>query len=145
MSIVKSVPIHLDRLRHFRFDFNAFCALEDELGISIGELGEMLQAEDVKEGENSERFDTKKFIRKVKMKNIRALVWAGLIHEDETLTIKEAGKFIDMSKITEIMEKLAEAIMAALPSKEGEEKKVESPGSKTKSGAGKNISKKPIS
>jgi hypothetical protein len=91
---VKAVPVVLDRTRSFLFDLNAFVELEEKTGSidsALGGLGE----------------------RNVKM--IRTLVWAALIHEDEKLTEKQVGSWLDFSIMENIIEKLYEALKAALP------------------------------
>lgn len=112
-----------DGKRHiFRFDFNALCALEEEFGITLGEFDRIFGGPG-KEG-------------KVSMKDLRILVWAALVHENEALTPKEAGGLIDPKRIVEITEKVAEALMTAFPEADaGEKKNTEGP--KPESGTGK--------
>jgi hypothetical protein len=45
----------------------------------------------------------------------RAALWAGLLHEDETLTLNQAGSFMTMDRLVEIMGAVGEAISASLP------------------------------
>ena len=117
----KSIPIQLDKQRHLRFDFNALCALEDELGLSIAKLGNIVAGS-------------------VGLKDLRAIVWAGLIHEDESLTVKDVGNFLEiefrLGKIAEIGDKIRQAFEIAFPAeKEGKKKEA---GSNQGSGTGKN-------
>ncbi len=96
---VKSVPIVLDKPRTLKFDLNAFIELEDLYGSIEDTLREM------QEGKN-------------KIKAIRAVLWAGLIHEDENLTPKQVGAMIDLGKLEEVTNALMEAIEGAMPSKD---------------------------
>jgi hypothetical protein len=101
----QSIPIELGgKTRHIRFTFNALVALEEELGIPISEIGNILSGS-------------------VSLTNLRRLVWAGLIHEDEELTQKQVGDMLSPDIIFMIAEKLAKAFEAAFPSEEENPKK----------------------
>jgi hypothetical protein len=91
---VKKIPVQLDKERHLVFDLNAFCEIEDKFG-SITEAFKALE--------------------NVSMKAIRTLLWAGLLHEDESLTEKEVGKMIDIANISELAKAVTEAMNTALP------------------------------
>jgi hypothetical protein len=77
------IAIELDKVRHLRFDLNAMSAYEDATGNSSFSIGDNINA-----------------------KNIRALLWASLIHEDEDLTIKQVGHMIHPGNMTYITNKL---------------------------------------
>lgn len=101
----QSIPIELGgKTRHIRFTFNALVALEEELGIPISEIGEIMSGS-------------------VSLTNLRRLVWAGLIHEDKDLTQEQVGEFLGLVDIGDLAEKLAKAFEAAFPSGEDNEKK----------------------
>jgi len=93
-----AVPIILDKPRHLLFDLNGMIAFKNETGINVlgGEAVEVL---------------TKEWSPEV----MRAFFWACLIHEDENLTLFEAGKFIHMVNLEEIVDKLQLAWSAAVP------------------------------
>ncbi|TDQ39241.1 hypothetical protein [Aureibacillus halotolerans] len=91
---IKRVPIELDKTRHLVFDMNAFCELEDEYG-------------DFQEAMNK--------ISSGSIKATRAMLWAALIHEDETLTPKKVGAMIAPNQLEGIVTKITDAITAALP------------------------------
>jgi len=97
----KLIPIQLDKERHLKFDLNAFAALEDVYG-DINAAFEAMQRGSVKA--------------------IRAMLWAGLIHEDETLTIQQVGAMVDLNNLNEIMNVLTKAISEAMPQVEEAEK-----------------------
>jgi len=90
----KLIPIQLDKERHLKFDLNAFAELED----IYGDINNAFEA-----------------MQKGSIKAIRALLWAGLIHEDKTLTIEQVGSMIDMSNINEVVGAISKAISEALP------------------------------
>lgn len=84
------VEIQLDKKRNLKFNFNAICNFEEATGKSIASLGE-----------------TKEF----KMSDLRALLWAGLVHEDPDLTIEEAGELFDYAESFQyVSEKITEAV-----------------------------------
>ena len=45
----------------------------------------------------------------------RTLLWAGLLHEDETLTERREGAMISMTNVETIMEQIIQALTVALP------------------------------
>lgn len=80
MSLKESVPIELGGKRHLLcYDFNALVAISEELHISLDNIGNLLS-------------------REVSLGDLRAILWAGLIHEDEMLTPKAVGAMIDLKK-----------------------------------------------
>jgi hypothetical protein len=90
----KSIPIQLDRERNLKFDLNAFIELEEKYG-SIDDAFKSLEGG--------------------RIKAIRTILWAGLLHEDENLTEKRVGALVTVDKLNEITDKLTEAINKALP------------------------------
>lgn len=106
----KSVPIVLadGKTHHIRFDYNALCALEDELKISIAEIGAVLSGP-------------------VGLKQIRAILWAGLLHEDDTLIVKDIGTLVDLDKMAELAEAIGNALNVAFGSKKADQKKEPGP------------------
>lgn len=86
------VTINLDRPRTLRYGMNALAKIEDITGKSILALD----------------------LNKVGIKDLLAIVYGGLYHEDKTLTIEKVGDLIDeYSNLNEIAEKLGEALTAA--------------------------------
>lgn len=90
--------ITLDRERIISFDLNAYCELEDIYG-NIEDAFEAME--------------------KGSMKAIRALLYAGLKEDDDTLTIKEVGRLIaSINDLTFISDKIVEAFESSTPEKE---------------------------
>jgi len=56
-------------------------------------------------------------LSKMGMKEIRALLWACLIHEDEKLTIKQVGALVHASNLEEISASIEQAFSSAMPEK----------------------------
>ena len=95
------VKILLDKERVLKFDFNAMEAVEEDLGISLFDG----------------TFEWKGSARKIK-----TLLWACLLHEDETLTKKEVGSWIYPDNMERILLKLDEAFLVAISERQGKEK-----------------------
>lgn len=81
------VDIQLDKKRKLRYTMNALAEIEDALGVTMGEIDTV----------------------KMTIKNIRVILWAGLIHEDPELTVEEVGNMVDLQNLDEVQEKITEA------------------------------------
>ena len=84
-----------------RYDLNAFAEIEEEYG-SITELLEKME--------------------KGSAKAIRAMVWAGLLCNEDAPTEKEVGTLINMSDMQKIADSIQMALVKALPENDGTEK-----------------------
>jgi len=94
------VPIVLDKERHLLLNLNAMVSFEEVTGKN------MLRQETMGE---------------LSAKDLRAILWACLLHEDEVLKLEDVGAMIHAGNMEEISDKLAEAWGAAMPeAKEGE-------------------------
>jgi hypothetical protein len=107
------VDIVLDKPRRLFFNTNALCELEDALQRPVTSIGK----------EN------------VGIRELRAMLWTGLIHEDPELTIQQAGQMLEIERLAEIAGKVTEAINLAFPKSKGDGGK--NPGSGP-NGAGQN-------
>jgi hypothetical protein len=65
-----------DKTITLRYDVNALCALEDELGMKFMQIAAKFEKQDFG------------------MKEVRALLWAGLLWENPSITIGEAGTLV---------------------------------------------------
>jgi hypothetical protein len=52
---------------------------------------------------------------------LRALTWAGLLHEDPTLTLEEVGAMLGDADSAEMLDSIMEAYNAAMPEAEEDE------------------------
>lgn len=86
----KIVAINLDRERHLKFNLNALILAEKTTGKKLADLGQ-----------NQEGFD---------LEFLRAMLFAGLKHEDKELTLDEVGDLIDMENLEYVATKLGEAM-----------------------------------
>lgn len=92
---VKDIPLQLGgKERRLRFTLNSFAELEDAYG-SVDAAMAKLQGGS--------------------MKAVRKLIWAGLLHEDETLTETQVGNMLDVSNLQEFTEALTKALGTAMP------------------------------
>ena len=99
------ITINLDKPRTLRYGMNALAKIEDLTGKSILSLD----------------------LNKLGIKDLLAIVYGGLYHEDKTLTIQKVGDLIDeYSNLNEVAEKLGEALTAAF----GGENTEQTPGKK---------------
>ncbi len=90
-----SVLIELDRPRNIRLTTNALVKVEEVLSKPLSEIGVAIG-----------------------LKEIRALLWAGLLHEDKTLTLETVGDLIDEADFEYVSTKVGEAINLSLGIKE---------------------------
>ncbi|GMA52069.1 hypothetical protein GCM10025857_34260 [Alicyclobacillus contaminans] len=91
---VKVVPVTLDKERTLKYDLNAFAEIEDRFG-TLQKAFEELE--------------------KRKLKAVRAILWAGLLHEDPKLTEQQVGAMLSFADLASILPDVMKAIMAALP------------------------------
>lgn len=82
-------------VRRLKYDLNALAELEDALGYPVTQL----------------RDD------RIGVRELRALVWAGLLHEEPKLTLKAAGSMIELDRIEEITKAVTEALERAFGQK----------------------------
>ncbi len=103
----KSVTIELDKARNLRYGINALCTIEEIINKPITTLD----------------------LNNLSMKELRAILYAGLVHEDKSLTEESVGSLIDdYTNISDISTKLGEAFTLAF----GERKNKKSPQKATK-------------
>ena len=101
MAFSKTVPITLGgQTRNLKYGFNALVTLEETFGVKINELLTTLAGG-------------------LRLSDMRAILWAGLIHEDKALTPEAVGDMIDgVEDIAAIGTAIKAAIEAAFPSAE---------------------------
>jgi len=86
-----------EQVWRFRFGNNALAELEGMLGLSLPQLGKRLAA-----GEAGFR-------------ELRALVWAGLLHEQPDITLRQAGEVMDAAGLEAAVDAAVRAFTAAFP------------------------------
>ena len=90
----QKVQLMLDKPRNLVYDLNAFAELEEQFG-TIEKAMEALEGG--------------------KIKAVISILWAGLVHEDETLTPKQVGSIIGLTDLQEVADALGKAISSAMP------------------------------
>lgn len=100
------VPIVLDKERHLLFDLNAMVAFEDVTGKNLFKRG-----------------ISAALAKNMSPTDLRTLLWACLIHEDETLTLKQVGGWVHFGNMLAIAAKVSEAFSVALPEGSSEDKR----------------------
>lgn len=102
--MTRDVEITLDKKRNLRYTINSLCAVEEKAGIGFESL-----------------------ILTGQLSALRLLLWAGLRHEDEDLSVEDAGDLIDAyldndNSIEELGEYIEEALTkAGFADQEGDE------------------------
>jgi len=89
----KPIKVILDKERSLVYDFNALALIEEH----YGSLADAMEA-----------------LNKGSFKAIQVFLWAGLVHEDENLSLKEVGKWVP-GVVLNLSDKVTEALNAALP------------------------------
>jgi len=103
------IPIMLDRERMLRYDMNAYSEFETAAGETLFKFFGKYQG-----------VPGHLLIQTIGVKNVRLLLWAGLIHEDPGLSIAKVGDLMDLApgdgfgeKFNYIVEKFGEAYLAS--------------------------------
>lgn len=100
----KGITIELDKPRTLRYGMNALAKIEDITKKSIVNID----------------------LNNIGIRDLLAIIYAGLYHEDKTLTIEEVGNLIDeYSNMNDIAEKVGEAFTLAFGANKGETPKGE--------------------
>jgi hypothetical protein len=101
----RTVPITLPdgKPRSLRYGFNALAEIVDTLGIPLSDLQAAMSGPKA-------------------LKAIRGILWAGLLHEDKSLTVEDVGDLLDGADLSVVAAAIAEAIAAAFGTASGEPK-----------------------
>ena len=92
------------KIRHLRVDINALATFEEITGLNL--LKPSVQKE-LEEG--------------MTISQVRAFLYACLVHEDASLTLTQVGSFITVRNMEEVMSRIAEAKEIAAPQGKGDE------------------------
>lgn len=88
----KGVTIELDKPRTLRYGVNALAMIEDLTGKPISKMD----------------------MNCIGVKDLRSIVFAGLAHEDKSLTLEDIGNYIDeYSNMDDIIDKVGQAFTLA--------------------------------
>lgn len=98
-------PIQLDKVRNFNFDFEHLSLAEETLDMPIDDI---LQ---------------KAARGKLRLKEVFGLAWAGLVHEDNQLTVKEVMRITnEYSDLETLSNTMGDAINKSLKKVKTDEK-----------------------
>jgi hypothetical protein len=107
-----SVQVTLDRERYLCYGAAAFIEFRDMRGedllLFMRSLGEKFKVSQ-QEG--------------MPLKDLRDVLWAGLVHEDAELTAKQVGNLFTIRDIPDLMPKIMEAFALALPEAKADPRK----------------------
>ncbi|PFW43801.1 hypothetical protein [Priestia megaterium] len=70
-----------------RYDLNALVELEDKLGVPLSEMGNI----------------------QITIKNVRSMLWAGVIHQEPEITEREVGSYVGMENMEEVQKAISTA------------------------------------
>ncbi|MCL6443928.1 MAG: hypothetical protein K6T83_10810 [Alicyclobacillus sp.] len=97
---LKKFPIKLDKERTLCFDLNAFADIEENYESVHKAITDLLNN---------------------RTAAARLILWAGLRHEDESLTLRQVGAMMNPADLTDIAATLLEALEDALPKAEADD------------------------
>jgi hypothetical protein len=119
MKSIKTVAIELDRTRHLTYDVNALIDLSDALHVNLlsAEGWEELAGRNLPTGVGDE---TKFVPAPPTFERVRAIIWAGLRKEDESLTLRQVGAMLDPLNMGDAIKAYTEAWDTEEPVTEGE-------------------------
>lgn len=112
---IQKVPIVLDKPRTLCFDCNALIDLGEELNVNLmaREGWEQLLGKfETPAPKTMDETPEPVFVSAASFRKVRAIVWAGLRHEDESLTIRQVGALLDPSNLKPVIEAYHKAFAA---------------------------------
>ena len=127
------VTIRLDRTRTLKLDFNAFADFQTEAKTSLQSVFLRLSQISTLATSSAER--TAKLLDILGESTLRIMLWAALRHDDEELTIRQAGELIEHAdgdtspeRFNYVLTKISEAYAAQLGGEKKEDGGEPSPG-----------------
>jgi hypothetical protein len=100
MTATKGVPVKLGgKSRLLRYTNRAFVRLEEEMGLSLGQVGERVSGGSIKA--------------------TAAMVWAGLLHADPALELDDVVDMLPLGDLSPVAEAVGKALSAAFGDAEG--------------------------
>lgn len=90
--MLRTVAIQLDKERRLKYDLNAFALLKEKHGYNLLATTSEEMNDPVA---------------------VRAVLWAGLLHEDPAVTIEQVGSWVDVGNLGDVTQTVAEALLLA--------------------------------
>jgi hypothetical protein len=107
-----SVAVSLDKERHLLFGAAAFIEFKDLRGEDLLRFMRGL-SEQFRKAKDDDGVPNPDF--EIPIKDFRDVLWAGLIHEDETLTPKQTGNLFTLRDFPTLVPLVMEAFVLGLP------------------------------
>ncbi len=99
------IPIELDKVRNLKYEYEDLSLAEESLDMSINEI------------------INKALSGKMRIKEMFTLLWAGLVHEDNQLTVKELMQIVkEYSDLDSVSEKIGAALEKSFSNRKKDEK-----------------------
>jgi hypothetical protein len=124
MSNARLVEINLDKPRHLLLNMNAMAEFERAVGVNFMEYSRKMLRRSIAYArkamiENGKKMDDGSDVPEpneadlqipdMTINELRSFLWCLLIHEDESLTIKQVGAMINSGNIQVVMESVLRA------------------------------------
>lgn len=116
MMVKEAVEIKLGGKSYgLRYDLNALVALEEAFGVSALALFDKLFGMTAEEREAlaAGKLKDEDFSKKIKVGDLRTLIWAGVLHDNPAITREDVGAAITMEGLPEVVTKAIEALGAS--------------------------------
>ncbi len=113
---IQKVPIVLDKPRTLLYDVNALIELGEELNLNLMSKEGWEELVGKFETPAPKTMDDKPepvFVAAPSFRKVRAIIWAGLRHEDEALTIRQVGAMLDPTNLQPVIEAYIKAFVAS--------------------------------
>lgn len=81
------------KTRKLRLDFNALALIEERTGKTISDMGDW---------------------KSLSAKHMRSMIWAALVHEDESITEKQVGSWLSLQTFPAVIQKFSEAMFVSM-------------------------------
>ena len=136
-KLAKLVPIQLDKPRNLLLNMNAMIEFENATGMDFLEFSGRMERRATADarkaawesGKTTTIVDGKEenipapnpddlLLPDLSMKELRAMLWCLLVHEDDKLTLKQVGSLLDLENMTEICGALVKAQQINAPKPE---------------------------
>lgn len=110
-----------------RYDLNALVALEEAFGVSALALFDKLFgiSDEDRKALAAGKVTDADFSKKIRVSDLRTLVWAGLLHDNRDLSKEDVGEAITLDGLPGVVTKCIEALSASFRTSTPEAQKKE--------------------
>lgn len=107
-TVTSMVPIKLDKPRHLFYSMKGFLYLAERYGDAGSAFAKIPSGKDSRMGVDE-------------LNALVDLIFAGLMHEDDSLSRDDVARIIDIRRLGFIAEAISKAMATSLPESEGDE------------------------